>query len=130
MSKQDKDGEKRVLWKEIKNTAYLHIVANERRKKKENCLMEPKTEDDNDILSVAVDFYKYLFGKVERLDIDLNDNFWKENENVSHKENLVQPFSEEEIDDVVFTSYAEGPLGMMVSHFCSIRNFEKSSFFF
>jgi hypothetical protein len=47
------------------------------------------------------------------MDIDLSDNFWNPTELVSelHNSNLCKEFSEKEIRDAVFGSYAEGAHG-------------------
>jgi hypothetical protein len=100
-----------------KNTAYFHAVANQRRRKKKiTCLKKvdgTETEDIKDMLDIAVDFYKKLFGKEDKLDIDLGENFWDDGNKVSDAENaeLDKDFFEEEIKDAVFGSYAEGALG-------------------
>jgi hypothetical protein len=65
------------------------------------------------MLKIAVDFYKNLFGKEDKMDITLDDSFWDSNELVMEEENklLDQPFSEEEIKEAIFGSYAEGAPG-------------------
>lgn len=62
------------------------------------------------MLQLAVDFYKNLFAKEDRLDINLDADFWNLEEQVTAEENdmLDQDFSEEEIKTAVFQSYAEG----------------------
>jgi hypothetical protein len=47
------------------------------------------------------------------MNIDLSDNLWNSNELVSelHNSNLCKEFSEKEIGDAVFGSYAEGAPG-------------------
>jgi hypothetical protein len=54
-----------------------------------------------------------LFGSEARMDIDLSDNFWNPTELVSelHNSKLCKEFSEKEIRDAVFGSYAEGAPG-------------------
>lgn len=65
------------------------------------------------MLQLAVDFCKKLFGPEEKLDISLDNNFWNFEDLVTDEENalLDQPFTEEEVKEVVFTSYAEGAPG-------------------
>ena len=62
------------------------------------------------MLKLAVDFYKNLFGHEEKLDIHLDYSFWEEEDLITDEENdlLVAPFSEEEIKEVIFGSYADG----------------------
>lgn len=54
-----------------------------------------------------------MFGKEERLDINLDDDLWGSGDLVTIAENnlLDQPFSEEEVKAVVFSSYADGAPG-------------------
>jgi len=62
-----------------KNTAYFHALANQRNRKKRISVLEgplgPVTET-KDLLSLATDYYKRLFGYEEKLDVKLGDNFW------------------------------------------------------
>jgi hypothetical protein len=62
------------------------------------------------MLNIAVDFYKNLFGKENRLNKSLDNNFWKENERVTAAENdfLGAPFTDFEVKETIFVSYAEG----------------------
>ena len=66
-----------------------------------------------DMLTLATKFYKDLFGFETSLDVSLGDNFWAEEEKVTLEENLMLqcPFSEEEIKEAVFGSYADGASG-------------------
>lgn len=50
-----------------------------------------------------------LFGKEDRLNINLPETFWSDDEKVTEEENewLDQEFTEEEIKSAVFQSYAE-----------------------
>ena len=65
------------------------------------------------MMDIALNFYKDLFAREERVNINLDDNFWSESEKVSNEENelLVAPFSEEEIKEAIFSCYAEGAPG-------------------
>lgn len=103
--------------KEIKegdrNTRYFHAVANQRRRKKNISSLEGPNgavEETKDMLNIAVDFYKNLFGKKNILNKSLDNNFWKENERVTAAENdfLGAPFSDFEVKEAIFVSYAEG----------------------
>jgi len=57
--------------------------------------------------------YKHLFGVEENLRVHLGENFWEEGDKVIDSENelLEAPFTEEEIKNTVFDSYAEGGPG-------------------
>jgi hypothetical protein len=76
----------------------------------------------------AVEFYKTLFGKEERMNIKMEENFWSTYELVTPLENemLQANFTEEEIKHVIDSSYAEGVPGLMVSPFCFTRNSGRS----
>jgi hypothetical protein len=56
-----------------KNTKYFHAVANQRRRKEK--IMSLQNEEgvevveNQDTLKIAVDFYKNLFGKEDKIDI-------------------------------------------------------------
>jgi hypothetical protein len=65
------------------------------------------------MLKHAMSFYKTLFGKEEDAGVSLNEDFWEESEKVSEDENVLleAPFSEEEVKEAVFGSYAEGAPG-------------------
>jgi mannosylglycoprotein endo-beta-mannosidase len=98
------------------NTKYFHAMANKRRRKKQITSLDGPSGEVNTtegILNIAVDYYKSLFGAESRMDIDLSDNFWNPNELVSdvHNSNLDKEFSEKEIRDAIFGSYAEGAPG-------------------
>lgn len=69
--------------------------------------------ETSDMIKIAVDFYKELFRKDDKDEINLADDFWLENDLVTREENesLEAPFTEQEIKDVVSSSYAEGAPG-------------------
>jgi hypothetical protein len=100
-----------------RNTTYFHVVANQRKRKKEIVVLEgplgAEVVEIPDMLKLAVDYYKNLFGKEERLDISLMDSFWEPDDFVNEEENAMfdAPFSEDEIKEAVFGSYAEGAPG-------------------
>lgn len=99
-----------------RDTAYFQVVAIQRSRKKEiECLMGPTglVYENVGMLNVAADLYKNLFSKEDRLEVDLDDNFWDETEKVTTEENelLQAPFSETEIKDALFNCYAEGAPG-------------------
>jgi hypothetical protein len=70
-------------------------------------------EDTKGMLALAVDYYKSLFGFDEKLDISLADDFWHKSEKVTDAQNrmLDDSFTEQEVKDAVFSSYAEGAPG-------------------
>ena len=65
------------------------------------------------MLEHAVDFYRKLFGKEENSGVKLGQDFWEVNEKVTALENelLEAPFTENEVREAVFSSYAEGAPG-------------------
>ena len=74
------------------NTAYFHSIANQRRRKKQiTSLQGPSgtSEDTEGILKIAVDYYKHLFGFSEKLNIDLDGNFWEATDMVSDAQNAI-----------------------------------------
>jgi hypothetical protein len=69
--------------------------------------------DNHGILEVVAGFYKELFKWKSRGNVSLEPNFWSMGDLVTGEENsdLVPPFSEDEIREVVFSCYPEGSLG-------------------
>jgi hypothetical protein len=99
-----------------RNTTYFQAVANQRNRKKRISGLESSEgwiEDNDAMLKHAVSFYKNLFGEEEDSGVKLGREFWEEEEKVTVVENetLEAPFSEEEVREVVFGSYAEGAPG-------------------
>jgi hypothetical protein len=77
-------------------------LANQRKRKK--CIISLEEDgvtysDNNSILTHAMFYYKRLFGKEERSNVKLGDDFWEEEEKVSMEENQIMEFefTEEEI---------------------------------
>ena len=98
------------------NTTYFHALANQRNWKKRITVLEGpngQVTDTQDMLTLATKFYKDLFGFETSLDVSLGDNFWAEEEKVTLEENLMLqcPFSEVEIKEAIFGSYADGAPG-------------------
>lgn len=62
------------------------------------------------MLEHAVKFYDNLFGEEQRSGVKLDEDFWKEEEKVTHEENdmLEADITEDEIKEAIFGSYAEG----------------------
>jgi hypothetical protein len=100
-----------------RNSAYFHAVANQRRRKKMIQVLDgpdgPVTKT-KDMLGIAMDYYKDLFGSEDRPDIRLKQDFFSANERVKVDENemLSRSFSEEEIREAVFSFYADGAPGL------------------
>jgi hypothetical protein len=99
-----------------KNIAYFQAVANQRNRKKRICGLDGPDgwiDDNSKMLIHAVDFYKSLFGQDESSEVKLDSNFWGEEERVTCEEAklLEANFSEEEVKDAVFGSYADGAPG-------------------
>ena len=99
-----------------KNNAYFQAVANHRHRK--NHLS--KLNGDNgpvystkEMLEVATTFYKNLFGAEKKPYVHLGPSFWEEGDLVTEEENdrLQSNFSEEEIKEAIFGSYAHGAPG-------------------
>jgi len=65
------------------------------------------------MLEHVVDFYRNLFGKEENSGVNLGQDFWEVDEKVTALENelLEAPFTENEVREAVFSSYAEGAPG-------------------
>jgi mannosylglycoprotein endo-beta-mannosidase len=88
------------------NTSYFHSIANGRRRKKmilsiedgENVLTE-----EGEIREHILRFYKDLFGSVPDPEIHLSPDIWEGPRRVSREDNemLLQPFSEQEIEDTI-----------------------------
>ena len=99
-----------------RNTAYFQALANQRNRKKKISVLEgpdgPVTEN-KDMLALAGNFYKNLFVFEEILGVRFDDSFWEDKDKVTSSENemLEAPFSESEIKEAVFDSYADGAPG-------------------
>jgi hypothetical protein len=65
------------------------------------------------MLKNAMQFYKTLFGNEPKENIKLGVEFWNDEEKISPEENemLEASFSEDEIREVVYGSYAKGAPG-------------------
>ena len=99
-----------------RNTAYFQAVANQRKRMKTISSLKGsngETNNNKEMLQLAVDFYKNLFGFEEKLDIHLSDHFWDIGEKLTQEENniLEEPFSKQEIKEAVFSSYSDGAPG-------------------
>ena len=99
-----------------KNNAYFQAVANHRHRK--NHLSELNGDSGpvyttKEMLEVATSFYKNLFGAEKKPNVHLGPSFWEEGDLVTSEENelLQRNFSEEEIKEAIFGSYAHGAPG-------------------
>lgn len=74
---------------------------------------EVEVTENQEMLKVAAEFSKNLFGFESNLDFHLGEDFWREEDKVSTAENtlLEAPFTEEEIKEAIFGSYANGAPG-------------------
>jgi hypothetical protein len=65
------------------------------------------------MLKVATDYYKDLLKFENRPDIRLQENFFSDDEKVYVEENIMlgSAFTEEEVREAVFGSYADGAPG-------------------
>ena len=98
------------------NTTYFQALANNKKRKKMiTSLQGPEGEvtDQKEMLTIATNFYKTLFGYEAKPNIHLKSSFWNDEEKLSEEENtmLSSPLSEEEIRTAIFDSYADGAPG-------------------
>jgi hypothetical protein len=99
-----------------RNTAYFHAVANQRRRKKMIQVLDGPdgpVHQNKEMLKIAIDYYKDLFCLEPRPEIRLKPDFFSDEEKVSIAKNeiLGGVFSEEEVKEAVFGSYADGAPG-------------------
>jgi hypothetical protein len=100
-----------------RNTAYFHVVANYRNRKKKVLFLdgpEGPVVEQKAMMGVAVNFYKEFFKNEGRPNIHLVDDFWSHSEKVIEEENngLTAPFTELEIKEAVLSCYADGAPGL------------------
>ena len=99
-----------------KNIAYFQAIFNQKRRKKSIAALHGDNDlvtNNKNMLKLVVEFYKKLFAHEEKLDIHLDSSFWEVEDLITEEENdiLVAPFSEEEIREAIFGSYADGAPG-------------------
>jgi hypothetical protein len=99
-----------------RNTSNFHAIANQWKRKKMISVLDGPcgpVETTKEMLEVASNFYKNLFAFEEGFGIHLGPNFWDPEDQVTLEDNalLEKPFSEEEIRNAVFESYASGAPG-------------------
>jgi hypothetical protein len=95
------------------NTAYFFAKANQRKRKKNIFGLENNgglITDNREMRRHAVEFYKTLFWKEDRVNIKMEEDFWSADELVSPEENemLEASFTEAEIKQAIYSSYVEG----------------------
>jgi hypothetical protein len=88
-------------------------VANQRKREKTISCLEGNdglVEDTTSMIDHVVGFYKKLLGEEVRDNIGLGMDFWEEQEIVTReeREDLEADFSEQEIREAIFDSYADG----------------------
>jgi hypothetical protein len=131
--KQDKDLGKETLKRGIRTLLIFFAKANQRKRKKcINSLEEDgvKYEDNEDMIKHATEFYKKLFGKEPKENIELDENFWDDDEKVTQEENLIleAELTEEEIKKVpLMAPMLRVPQALMDFHLCSIRDSGRQS---
>ena len=81
-----------------RNTTYFQAMANQRRRKKAILGIDGPDgmiTETIEMLKVAANFYKNLFGAKEKLDVHIDNNFWDNCDKVSATENeiLDAPFT-------------------------------------
>uniref|UniRef100_J3LGX6 CCHC-type domain-containing protein n=1 Tax=Oryza brachyantha TaxID=4533 RepID=J3LGX6_ORYBR len=113
------------LLKGDKNTSYFHKIANgKRRKSLIHSLVEDGriTEDEEDLSSHIVEFYKNLFRADSFSSIHMKENFWSESgiipENM--REEIDKPFEMKELDKVISqakNNTAPGPDGFSIQFY-------------
>ena len=88
------------------NTEYFHRIANGRKRKK--TIFSLQHDQDTiqgtpDLLKHATEFYKYLFGPVQQVNMRLRDNVWETEEQLSDldRDELDRDFSDEEVKQVI-----------------------------
>jgi hypothetical protein len=106
----------RDIKKGDKNTAYFFAKANQRKRKKTiTCLEDDGASytNKNSMMNHVVQFYRTLFGKEQRENIKLDEDFWEAGDKITIEENglLEAPFFEEEIKKAIDGSYAGGAPG-------------------
>jgi hypothetical protein len=99
-----------------RNTRYFQAIANQRRRKTTFHKMEGlegEVETTEEIMEVAIIYYKDLFKYEARPNIRIEENFFSEGEKVTTEENVALEgcFSEAEIKKAVFESYLDGAPG-------------------
>lgn len=107
------------------NSSFFHQFVNGRRRKNMIAWLESDTGEvrgQNEITQHIANFYKGLFGPNDPCYMGLSPSFWPDNLKLSREESkqLVKPFSEEEIKEVVMgmkENSAPGPNGYGVVFF-------------
>jgi hypothetical protein len=111
-----------------RNIAYFYAKANQRKRKKVVQCLEHEGSiwtRNKDMLEHALVFYKSLFGREDRDNIRLGEEFWQEGEKILPEENqlLEADFFEEEILEAIKGSYSYGAPGPDEFSFLFYQNF-------
>jgi hypothetical protein len=109
----------RNILEEDSNTAYLHFVANHRRRKKQITQIQGPdgvVKDNKGMMKIVVDYYKSLFGAEHRVDINLVGDFWDANGLVKEEHNkiLEANFSGKRLRRQFLALMLKVPLNLMV----------------
>ena len=121
---QQRGGEKWTLEGDA-NTNFFHLAANGRRRKKSILSLEDNGEVVNNpkqIHDLIYGYYKKLFGKKNQNTVNLADSVWGDYNRLNELDNtlLTRPFTEEEVNKVVFSMHpdsAPGPDGFSIAFY-------------
>jgi hypothetical protein len=96
-----------------RNTKYFQAIANQRRRKTIVFNMdgpEGTVQSTKEIIKVATDYYMDLFRFESKPNINIDDNFFDDEEKMTVEENegLEAIFTKEEVKIAVFGSYSDG----------------------
>jgi hypothetical protein len=107
------------------NTEYFHRIANGRKRNQTIFSLKngaSTVRGTNDLLAHAIDFYRNLFSPWERGAFEFDTDLWQDQEKVFDLENeeLINPFTEEEIKSALFSmekNKAAGPDGLSIEFY-------------
>jgi hypothetical protein len=113
------------LLKGDNNTKFFHITTNGRKRRETIFSLQDegsRISEEENLLRHVTEYYRELFGPATRDAFELNNDLWPLEEVVSREENeeLVKPFSEEEVGAALFQmekNKAAGPDGFPIEFF-------------